>query len=673
MYSSMISNHYIFCICFNVLIDLVLMIRLRKTEGYGAQEKWIGRLLVVGMICSVSDILCIALSPEKSGLLFYLVNCLFYYAFVGSTLLIMNYSQDVLNLHMKNAKAETVLKLIPILLITVAMVSSYWMHSVFYVDAGGTYNRGDLYLLFYVFCCLYIFALVIITVAAWIRRRKIKTKYVNPAIFAFAIVIGTTMQVFIPSIPLSNMGLTMAFILIFVNNQEKIINRNRDERDRILREHNEEQNAQLEEITALNSELEERQSQLEEATSEQEAQIEVITQLNTQLEKAKQDADSANNAKSVFLFNMSHDIRTPMNAILGFTQLIGKSGSLTDQQADYLHKIETSGNYLLSVINNVLDMARIESGKVELDEVFVDLLNEDNKTDTMLESKMMEKNLTYTSSIDVKHRYVYADTSKTKQVTINILSNAIKYTPDGGKIHCDFKEVPCDRDGYARYVTTISDTGIGMSQEFVEKIFDSFTREKTSTENKVVGTGLGMSIVKKLVDLMGGTIEVKSELGKGSTFIITTDFRIVENPELFLNKKNADKSNNLNLEGKRILLAEDNDLNAEIAEIILEETGAAIERAEDGIICVDMIEKADAGYYDLILMDIQMPNMDGYEATQTIRRLPDSDKAGIPIIAMTANAFEEDKKAALSAGMNGHLAKLIDVSALMKALAGMLG
>jgi len=388
-----------------------------------------------------------------------------------------------------------------------------------------------------------------------------------------------------------------------------------------------------------------------------------------ELTQAKEKAEAANNAKTVFLFNMSHDIRTPMNAILGYTQLIGKNGSLSDEQLDYLHKIEISGEYLLSVINNILDMARIESGKMELDETFVDLMSEDNKTDMMLTSEFLKKNLTYTSSIDIQHRYVFADTARTKQITMNILSNAIKYTPEGGKIHCDFREVSCDREGYVRYVTTISDTGIGMSREFIEHIFDSFTREKTSTENKVVGTGLGMSIVKKLVDLMGGTIEVRSELGKGSTFIITTEFRIVENPELFINKKSVENAEDLNLTGKRILLAEDNDLNAEIAIEILKETGAEVDRAEDGIICIDMLRKSERGYYDLILMDIQMPNLDGYGATEKIR----SGGFDIPIIAMTANAFEEDKRAALRAGMNGHLAKPINVEELMQTLAGILG
>lgn len=285
------------------------------------------------------------------------------------------------------------------------------------------------------------------------------------------------------------------------------------------------------------------------------------------------------------------------------------------------------------------------------------------------------KNITLTHSGHVEHRYVLIDQMKIRQIMLNLLSNAIKYTPDGGTVTYRFEELPCEREGYATYVSIVSDTGIGMSAEYAKTIFDKFSRERNTTESRQVGTGLGMSIVKRLVDMMGGTIEVKTELGKGTTFSVTMSHPIVENPEPYLNQnlQQNELPSDITISGKRILLAEDNDLNAEIALAVLEESGLVVERAEDGVQCVKMLSEAPAGHYDAILMDVQMPNMNGYEATRAIRALSDTSKAAIPILAMTANAFEEDKKNALEAGMNGHLAKPIDVPELMKALAGVLG
>ena len=379
-------------------------------------------------------------------------------------------------------------------------------------------------------------------------------------------------------------------------------------------------------------------------------------------------ANASSAAKSAFLFNMSHDIRTPMNAIIGFTELLEKHLDDKELALSYIKKIQTSNEFLLSLINNVLEMARIESGKATLDETNCNAYTFNNSLYSLFDSQMREKGITFVRKFDVQHPDVICDETKIREIFLNILSNALKYTPSGGKVSMNLTEIPSDRPDYAMYQTVIEDTGIGMSEEFIPHLFEEFTRERSSTETKLNGTGLGMPIVKKLVDLMEGTIEVESKVGKGTKITVTLPHRIAQQADTNVLLEKVQGYDENFFKGKRILLAEDNELNAEIAITILEEAGFVVEHAEDGIICVDMMEKAEAGYYDLILMDIQMPNMDGYKATQTIRRLSDPQKAGITIVAMTANAFDEDKKNAYKAGMNWHIAKPIRVEELMSAL-----
>ena len=393
--------------------------------------------------------------------------------------------------------------------------------------------------------------------------------------------------------------------------------------------------------------------------------------LNNKLEIALKKAEVASLAKTCFLNNMSHDIRTPMNAILGYAQLMEDElkGKDLPETSEHLEKLQQSGNLLLSIINNVLDMARIESGRMEIDENYARIEDIRQTLFEIFDDEAKKKNLAFRYTINVEHEHILTDTTKVKEIFVNILSNAIKYTPSGGSVVINVDELACDEPGYMIVRTRVSDTGIGMSQDYLTKIFDAFTREQNTTKSKITGTGLGMSIVKKYVDLLGGTITVESEPGKGSTFTVTLKHRIAD--ESYYIKKHAEnpESGIEILEGRNILLAEDNDLNAEIAEAILERAGIKTERVEDGIQCVNRIEKMPAGTYDMILMDIQMPKMDGYKATQAIRNLPDKDKACIPIIAMTANAFEEDKRDAIAAGMNGHIAKPIQVDKLMSILA----
>ena len=392
--------------------------------------------------------------------------------------------------------------------------------------------------------------------------------------------------------------------------------------------------------------------------------------LNDKLEIALKKAEDASLAKTRFLSNMSHDIRTPMNAILGYAQLMVNElkGKNLPEISEYLKKLQQSGNLLLSIINNVLDMAQIESGRMEIDENYGRIEDIRQTLFEIFGDEAKKKNLVLQYTINVEHENILTDTTKVKEIFVNILSNAIKYTSSGGSVKVSVDELPCDEDGYMMVRTRVSDTGIGMSQEYLTNIFEAFTREQNTTKSKIAGTGLGMSIVKKYVDLLGGTINVESELGKGSTFTVTLKHRIAD--ESYYVKKYIEESGTGSeiLEGRNILLAEDNDLNAEIAEAILESAGLKIERVEDGIQCVNRIEKMPADTYDMILMDIQMPQMDGYKATQAIRNLPDEDKASIPIVAMTANAFEEDKRDAIAAGMNGHIAKPIQVDKMLSIL-----
>lgn len=376
-----------------------------------------------------------------------------------------------------------------------------------------------------------------------------------------------------------------------------------------------------------------------------------------ELRKAYIRAENASKAKTDFLNSMSHDIRTPMNVILGYNQLMKKK--LSDPVlVDYQKKIEQSGNLLLSIINDVLNMARIESGKsvlVESSESIVDMVEE---VSNVFGAMAKEKEIVFDTKIDIIHKQVLCDCTKVKEILVNLIGNAIKYTPNGGHVTVDIKEFECSKEGYGTYQIQIIDTGIGMSESFIPTLFDPFTREATGD---IIGTGLGMPIVKKLVDMMGGTIDVESVLGKGSTFTITIDHKLGNEEKDKVKQEDLVDSKH-SLEGKHVLLAEDNELNAEFAKIILEDCGLHVDLARDGFQCVGKVIQKPVGTYDFILMDIQMPNMNGYLATQKIRSIP--EKNTIPIIAMSANAFDEDKKQALKAGMNGYISKPIDMEKL---------
>lgn len=390
-------------------------------------------------------------------------------------------------------------------------------------------------------------------------------------------------------------------------------------------------------------------------------------ELNAKLQIAAENAESANRAKSTFLFNMSHDIRTPMNAIIGYADLASRHLDDPAKLEKYMENIQVCGQNLLMLLNNVLDLARIENDKTEMEYSVSDVDKDFRNCIAMFQNQADSKGQTLTVTTQLPYPYIYADIPHLTEVCTNLVSNAVKYTGAGGTIRCDVTQKPGEKEGWCDTVVTVADNGIGMSQEFQKHIFEPFERERTSTVSKVEGSGIWMGIVKKLVELMGGTVEVESKIGVGSTFTVTIPCRIASEDEIQA-KREINPSDQKCLCGTRILLTEDNDLNAEIATELLQEEGCTVDRAKDGVECVDMLEKAADGTYQLILMDVQMPVMNGYDATKKIRRMDDPQKANIPIVAMTANAFSEDKQVALDAGMNDHIAKPINMSVLVPTL-----
>lgn len=383
------------------------------------------------------------------------------------------------------------------------------------------------------------------------------------------------------------------------------------------------------------------------------------------LKNALRRAEEGSRAKSSFLFAMSHDLRTPMNAIIGYAELMEAHWGEKEVTTNYLQKLKGASQFLLALIGNVLEIARIESGKETLTEAPWNLMKLEETLDILLDGEISRKQLTVNRNVNIRHANVYCDALKIREIIMNLLSNAVKYTSEGGKIVLDIEEKPSARDGFMTLQIRVSDNGIGISKEYVPYIFDAFTRERSSSESGIIGTGLGLRIVKSFVDLMNGDISVKSEPGKGTCFTVEISCRKI--PEEELQQQMEEQPENVSLAGKRLLLAEDNGLNAEIAMTILQDADAEVELAADGKIAIDKLKDVPVGYYDAILMDIQMPNMNGYEATKVIRKLTD-ERAKMPIIAMTANAFEEDRQAALAAGMDDYVAKPVEISELFRTI-----
>ena len=391
-------------------------------------------------------------------------------------------------------------------------------------------------------------------------------------------------------------------------------------------------------------------------------------QYEAELKKSAEQAKNASEAKTRFLFNMSHDIRTPMNAIVGFSGLLEKNLQNEKKAKEYLGKIQSSSNLLLMIINQVLEMARIESGTAVLQLKAEDMDALFHRVNTVFEEDIRKKNLQYHADLDIRHHYVVCDQTKLQEIMLNIISNAIKYTPEGHSIHVEIHEAVSENPSKIRYIFSCEDTGIGMSEEYLPHVYEEFSREHTTTENKVQGTGLGLSIIKSMIELMGGSIQVESRQGIGTKFTVDLSFDMASKEEVY-GSRNAIKTSAIHtIKGKRILLVEDNELNAEIAKEILTSAGMMVDWVEDGSACLNRLRQVEVGYYQVILMDIQMPKMNGYEATKRIRELPVLGMAHIPIIAMTANAFSDDQKRALDVGMNGFITKPIDVDRMLRTI-----
>ena len=391
-------------------------------------------------------------------------------------------------------------------------------------------------------------------------------------------------------------------------------------------------------------------------------------QYEAELEKSAEQAKNANEAKTRFLFNMSHDIRTPMNAIVGFSGLLEKNLQNERKAKEYLEKIQSSGNLLLRIINQVLEMARIESGTAVLQLKAEDMDALFHRVNTVFEEDVRKKNLQYHAVLDVRHHYVVCDQTKLQEIMLNIISNAIKYTPEGHSIYVEVHEAVSENPSKIRYIFSCEDTGIGMSEEYLPHIYEEFSREHSTTENKVPGTGLGLPIIKSMIELMGGSIQVESRQGIGTKFTIDLSFDIALKEEVYGSEDTIESSAIYTIKGKRILLVEDNELNAEIAKTVLEDVGALITRAENGQQALELFKEKPAGTFDVILMDLMMPVMDGYTATRKIRELERSDAKTVPIIAMTANAFQEDAEKCIAVGMNAHLAKPLDIEKMKKTI-----
>ena len=388
-------------------------------------------------------------------------------------------------------------------------------------------------------------------------------------------------------------------------------------------------------------------------------------QYEAELKKSAEQAKNASEAKTRFLFNMSHDIRTPMNAIVGFSGLLEKNLQNEKKAKEYLGKIQSSSNLLLMIINQILEMARIESGTAVLQLKAEDMDALFHRVNTVFEEDIRKKNLQYHTVLDVRHHYAVCDQTKLQEIMLNIISNAIKYTPEGHSIHVEIHEAVSENPSKIRCIFSCEDTGIGISEEYLPHIYEEFSREHTSTENKVPGTGLGLSIIKSMIELMGGSIQVESRQGIGTKFTVDLSFDMASKEEVY-GSRNAIKTSAIHtIKGKRILIAEDNELNAEIAKTVLEDVGALVTRVEDGQQAVELFKEKPAGTFDAILMDLMMPVMDGYTATKKIRSLEHSDAKTIPIIAMTANAFQEDAEKCIAVGMNAHLAKPLDIEKMM--------
>ena len=615
----------------SVIIIGMLLAKWLFMKKSGAQN-WLFTCFLFGAaalmlsdgIWAILDSEYVQASPE----IIYFVN-LFYFI-LGAVLPFTwyLYAGELQGKLLKDGGIFRLVRIVPLCVLLGMLLFNGSKQWIFYIDENGGYHRGSLHTVQTV--CSYVYfaypALKALVCIAFGAKEKRKVHFTVLTFVSWPLVFGMAQKV-LPGTPLLGMGITIALVQLFIYTISK-----------------------------------------EETRLEKEYQ-QVLEEKNDMLEIALASAEAANKAKSVFLNNMSHDIRTPMNAIIGFARIAKDNRSDVRQVNECLTKIETAGKYMLELINDVLDMARIESGKMMFEERRVHMSSFLSNLEDMVKTGMEQRKLRFHMDTQISDEYMFFDELRVNQVLMNLLSNAMKYTKPGGRVRLKTTQLACETEGMATFRFSVEDTGIGMSEAFQKTVFDSFERETSHDTMHIEGSGLGLSITKSIVDLLGGSIELKSELGIGSEFVVELNFRVAE--EATKEQEEAPVVRR-DFTGKRILLAEDNELNREIAVMLLTSVGFEVDCAEDGSVAIDKLKYAAPGYYDVILMDIQMPYMNGYKATSIIRGSMREGFKEIPIVAMTANAFEEDRKKALDCGMNAHVAKPIDMDVLLETLGNLL-
>lgn len=619
-------------IVFAVILLIILFSSMKRTRHNSADRAYYRLVKWIVWFCLQDAVWGFAASGYffKSRELFFGSSFVFHLSTAVTVYLWLNYVLTFLEDRVKHKKAIQAAAGVIVCMQVSFLLINFKYPLFFYVDENVCYQTGILRTISFVLQHAAYIAIGLIALITYLREKNSeREKYKTVVWFVSAPAVCGGLQFFIPIAPYHAIGYVLGCCII----HEMII------------------------IGEQRELLEIKATELQD----------MVDNMTVDLRQAKEDAESAYRAKTSFLFNMSHDIRTPMNAIIGYTDLLQERDIDEYTRRDYIEKIRGSSIFLLEIINNTLEMSKIDSGKVILDENVLNVEQIGSAVDSVFEEQLEKKNIHYKRIVNVEHENIIGDDTKIKEIFMNLLSNAMKYTAEGGDVSFTVKELPTEDEDVILIKTVVEDTGIGMSEEFLPHLFEEFEREQNTTLSKIGGTGLGMAITKKLVELMKGTIEVESELGKGTKVTVVIPHRIAEVSGIKEVVEEEKSCKTTLFRGRRVLLAEDNDLNAEIAQAILMKSGFEVEHAQDGVVCVDMLQKAENGYYDLILMDIQMPNLNGYLATRKIRNLTDERK-DIPIIAMTANAFEEDKKNAIEAGMDGHISKPIDVSKMLKTI-----
>lgn len=603
----------ILCLIVHLIINFDILFGRKKQDP--RYKKSYKHLLVCVCAFFGADILWGVVAETQNNDFLFFATIIFFFALSAVVVFWCRFVADYLMIGNRRKILYKLMSTFMCILVLVLVVRNFFARVFFWIDESGVYRTGygrvltllTQAFIFFLFTLRAVYRTVI-------SKGKIKTRFATIASFGATMTIAGIIQLFTPVLPIYSMGLLIGCCAIhaFVVEGEK---------------------------------------------------EEILEMLSIQKERAEQ----SNEAKTTFLFSMSHDIRTPMNAIMGYTELIKKVPGNPEKTEEYLNKISTAEENLLGLINNVLEMARIEKGAVEPNERPYNLYNDLEKTITIFMGLAQEKNITLTGHDEIYHPYIMEDDKLHSQIAVNIVSNAIKYTKPGGKVDVYIKQIAADTPGECSVEFKVVDNGIGMTKEFLEHAFENFAREKNSTDSKIPGVGLGLGIVKKLIDQMGGMINIESEKDVGTTVTVVTHHRLCNKDDVVETVEVKDIKNK-KFKGRRILLVEDNELNCEIAKGILTELGIEVEEAQNGARACELLIERGGGYFDMVLMDIQMPLMNGYDATRAIRKFADTSLSDIPIVAMTANAFEEDQKNARAAGMNGHVAKPINIGLLIAEL-----